>query len=421
MRSRTVGRFKHWFWQPPRPHGAILRDRVVSNLELFYDLVYVAVIGQATHALAADVSARNALELAIVFGMIWLAWLNGTLYLEIHGRQDGRTRAIVFVEMGILLLLAVFAGGATGDRGVAFAVTYALLLGVMTWIWQSVRGQDQPEYQAITKVYVLAMLASVAVVLLSAFLPPTTRLAAWGGLTLAWVIAFVVLARHRTFAVAVSPTESMVERFGLFVIIVLGEVVIGVVDGLAHADTDALSIATGVLGLGIGFGFWWAYFDVVGRRMPRNEGPATAAWMMSHFPVTLAIAAAGSAMVSLIEHAHDPRVPADTALLIAGSVAVGLLSLVLISWTLTDFRRLPAVYRPVSAAMVVAAIAALAVGWLQPAAWVLALLLCAILAVLWLVVVGLFLRADAWSEEQEAAALVPEREPGAGWEGSEAR
>jgi len=344
--------------------------------------------------------------------MIWLAWLNGTLYLEIHGRQDGRTRAVVFVEMGILVLLAVFTGGATGDRGTAFALTYALLLGFMTWVWQSVRGQDQPEYMAITKVYVLAMAASVAVVLVSAFLPDPVRLVAWGGLTIAWVVAFVVLARHRTFAVAVSPTESMVERFGLFAIIVLGEVVIGVVDGLSHADTDALSIATGLLGLGIGFGFWWAYFDVVGRRMPRNEGPATAAWMMSHLPITLAIAAAGSAMVGLIEHAHDPRVPADTALLIAGSVGLGLLSLVLIASTLADFRRLPGVYRPVAGAMVAGAIAALAVGWLRPAAWVLALLLCVILSVLWVVVVALFLRADAWSEEQEAAALELERLPG---------
>ena len=37
---------------PPRPHGAVLFDRRVSFLELFYDLVYVAVIGQASHQLA---------------------------------------------------------------------------------------------------------------------------------------------------------------------------------------------------------------------------------------------------------------------------------------------------------------------------------------------------------------------------------
>jgi hypothetical protein len=54
----------------------------------------------------------------------------------------------------------------------------------------------------------------------------------------------------------------------------------------------------------------------------------------------------------------------------------------------------------------VGAAASLAVGWLQPAAWVLALLLDAILTVLWLVVVGLFLRADAWGEERSGGAEV---------------
>jgi low temperature requirement protein LtrA len=400
MHNRTVDRFKHWFWQPPRPHGAIQRDRVVSNLELFYDLVYVAVIGQAAVGLAGDVTARHALEFAVVFGMVWLAWLNGSLYLEIHGRQDGRTRTAVFIQMAILVLLAVFAGGATTERGGEFAITYAILLGVMTWLWQSVRGQDQPEYTAITRVYVLAMLGSIAIVLLSAFLPDAPRLVAWAALTIGWVIAFQLLARSRTFAVSVSPTESMVERFGLFAIIVLGEVVIGVVDGLSHADTDALSIATGLLALGIGFGFWWAYFDVVGRRMPRTDGPAIAGWMMSQLPITLAIAAAGAAMVSLIEHAHDVHVPAATALLIGGAVALGFVSLAVNASTLEDARRLPGVYRPITVALLAGALAALFVGWLQPAAWLLALLLGAILTVLWLVVVGLFLRADAWGEER---------------------
>jgi len=412
MHSRTVDRFKRWFWQPPRAHGAIDRDRVVSNLELFYDLVYVAVIGQAAARLAEDVSARRALEFAIVFGMIWLAWLNGSLYLEIHGRQDGRTRSVVFIQMGILALLAVFAGGASSDGGAAFAVTYAVLLAVMAWLWQSVRRQDAPEYMAITRVYVVAMLASVVVVLASAVLPDGPRLAAWAAVTLAWVLGFLVLAHHPTFAVSVAPTESMVERFGLFAIIVLGELVIGVVDGLSHAGTDGLAIVTGLLGLGVGFGFWWAYFDVVGRRMPRTEGPAIAGWMISQLPIALAIAGAGAAMVSLIEHAHDPYVPTDTALLISGAVALGLVSLVLTASTLEDARRLPGVYRPVAAAMVVAALAALGSGWVQPAPWLLALALAAILTLLWLIVVALFLRADAWGEERPADAVMdPEAAP----------
>ncbi|HWD46661.1 MAG TPA: low temperature requirement protein A, partial [Actinomycetota bacterium] len=104
MTSEIPGRFKRWFWRPPRPHGEIVTDRLVSNLELLYDLVYVAVIGQASHQLAEHVSARGVASFAVVFALIWIAWINGSLYLELHGRQDGRTRSIVFVQMGILVL-----------------------------------------------------------------------------------------------------------------------------------------------------------------------------------------------------------------------------------------------------------------------------------------------------------------------------
>jgi len=43
-----VQRFVRRFWQPPRAHGEVIENRRVGFLELFYDLVYVAVIAQAT-------------------------------------------------------------------------------------------------------------------------------------------------------------------------------------------------------------------------------------------------------------------------------------------------------------------------------------------------------------------------------------
>ena len=89
----------------------------VSFLELFYDLVYVVVIAQAAHELAGSVSLRGYLEFLIVFGVIWVAWANGTLYYELHGREDGRTRTYVFLQMAILALLAVFTGKAASDTG----------------------------------------------------------------------------------------------------------------------------------------------------------------------------------------------------------------------------------------------------------------------------------------------------------------
>ena len=86
--------------------------RAVSFLELFYDLVYVAVISQAAHHLAEHVTPRGIAEFAVVFAMIWIAWIERDPVPRVHGREDGRTRTIVFAQMGILVLLAVFTADA---------------------------------------------------------------------------------------------------------------------------------------------------------------------------------------------------------------------------------------------------------------------------------------------------------------------
>ena len=199
MTSETHGRFKRWFWRPPRAHGEIIADRQVSVLELFYDLVYVAVIGQAADHLATHVSVRGLASFAVVFALIWIAWINGSLYLELHGREDGRTRSIVFVQMGILVLLAVFTAEAADGDGWGFAVVYATYQVVQTWLWYTVWRQDRrnhPEYQAATAGYVIGSGLSVAVILASASLPTTPRLVVWAGLALIWIVGIELAARE---------------------------------------------------------------------------------------------------------------------------------------------------------------------------------------------------------------------------------
>jgi low temperature requirement protein LtrA len=401
MTSEIPGRFKRWFWRPPRAHGEVDADRQVSVLELFYDLVYVAVLGQAAHQLAEHVSVRGVAEFAVVFALIWIAWINGSLYLELHGREDGRTRSIVFLQMGILALLAVFTAGAADGNGRGFAVVYAIYQVVQTWLWYSVWRQDRrdhSEFLALAGGYVAGMGVSATVIGASALLPATPRLAVWAVLVVAWIVGITLAARTSRAGLGLTPTDSLVERFGLFIIIVLGEVVIGVVDGLSAAERDAKTIVTGMLALSMGFGFWWIYFDLVGRRLPRAQRLALAYWVLSHLPIALAITAAGAGMVSLIGHAHDASTPAATSWLLAGAVATGLVALVLTEQTLVDDERLSLVFHPLRLALTGGAAAALVVGWLRPAPWLLALLLVVILSVVWSFAVSRFLRADAWGE-----------------------
>ena len=377
-------------------------DRRVSFLELFYDLVYVAVIGQAAHRLAEDISVRSVVEFAVIFGLIWIAWVNGSLYVELHGGEDGRTRNIVFVQMCILTLLAVFTVDAAGRDGTAFSVVYAAFLGFTTWLWYTVRGQnsqERPEFLDISGRYVVAMGLSATVILGSSFLGSGPRFIVWALFGIAWIGGMWLWGRSGGgLDAGAAATDSLVERFGTFTIIVLGEVIIGVVGGLAATERDAQAVAVGLLALWIGFGFWWIYFDLVGRRLPRTTGGALTNWVLSHFPIALSIAAAGAATVSLIEHAHDASAPDGTAWLIAGAVALGLLALIVIEEALQDAERLVSVYRPLSLVLAVGAVAALVVGWVHPPPWLLALLLVGVLSVLWVFAVLRFLNADAWGE-----------------------
>ena len=397
-----ASRFRRWLWRPPRPHGESIPERTVSPLELFYDLAYVAAVSQAAHHLADHVSLRGVGEFAVVFALIWIGWLNGTLYLELHGREDGRTRTVVFVQMGLVVLLATFTAEAAGGTGRGFAFAYAAFLAMLTWLWYAVLRQDRhdhPEFVAPTRRYVTGIGMSAVVVLASAFLPDGPRLVVWACVAIGWIGGLLALGHPAVnLSRGLRPTDSLVERFGLFTIIVLGEVVFGVVGGLSASEHDVKTITTGLIALVVGFGFWWIYFDLVGRRPPRPEDHALATWLLSHLPITLSIAAAGAAMVSLISHAHDARTPANTAWLLAGAVAVGLLALTFITRALVDAERLAAVYRPVNVAMASGAAASVAVGWIRPAPWLLALLLVAVLSVLWFFAVSRFLRAGAWGE-----------------------
>jgi len=399
MTSEIPRRFKRWFWRPPRAHGEVIADRQVSNLELFYDLVYVAVIGQAAHHLAEHVTVRGLAEFAVVFALIWIAWINGSLYLELHGRQDGRTRSLVFAQMGILVLLAVFTADAAGGWG--FAVVYAIYQVVQTGLWSSVWRQDRrddSEYQGLAGGYVVGMGVSVVVILASALLAATPRLVVWAGLGVAWMVGIVLAARSSRVGLGLAPTDSLVERFGLFTIIVLGEVILGVVAGLSGAERDVKTVITGLLALWLGFGLWWIYFDLVGRRLPKADGAAVSSWVLSHLPITGSITAAGAGMVSLIGHAHDARTPASTSWLLAGAVAAGLVALVGTERALVDAERLALVFGPLRLALSAGAAAALLVGWVRPAPWLLALGLVAILSVVWFFAVSRFLRADAWGQ-----------------------
>ena len=184
-----------------------------------------------------------------MFALIWIGWLNGTLYLELHGREDGRTRTVVFVQMGLVVLLATFTEEAATDSGRGFAFAYAAFLALLTWLWYAVLREDRherPEFVAPTRRYITGIGLSAVVVLASAFLPDGLRVVVWACVAIGWIGGLLALGHPAVhLSRGLRPTESLVERFGLFTIIVLGEVVFGVVGGLSASAHDVKTITKG--------------------------------------------------------------------------------------------------------------------------------------------------------------------------------
>jgi low temperature requirement protein LtrA len=304
--------------------------------------------------------------------------------------------------MLLLVWLAVYVGDAGQDGGQGFALIYAGYFTLLTWLWFTVRRQDDGVFDVITRRYLAVMVLIVATMIGSAWLPAAQRVLVWALVIVVWMVSALVISR--TTMDASEPGffvgDSLVERFGLFTIIVLGEVVVGVVDGLRNVVREPLTVATGLVALTIGFGLWWNYFDLTRGRHPREQPTGISIWMFVHLPLTMSIAAAGAAMVVVVEHASEDRTPAGASWLLTAAVAMGLVSLAGVVRTLEAYESLRVIYGPTSRVMVVAAVVALFVGLMRPPGLLLVFLLAVIQAGVWVYALSLWLRTE------EAAATL---------------
>ena len=112
-------------------------------------------------------------DFAVVVGLIWIGWFNGAQFHELHGREDGRNRSFIFLQMGILTVLAVFTGHAASTDGEPFALTYAVLLAVLVWQWASVYRTDSPEYRPGAFHYLAGLVVAIGALLASAAMEET--------------------------------------------------------------------------------------------------------------------------------------------------------------------------------------------------------------------------------------------------------
>ena len=357
-RGERWARLRHLLWQPPRPHGEQPRERAVGPIELFYDLAVVVLVAQAAHRLAGHLTWAGLGQFAVVFTLVWIAWTNGSLHHELHGHDDARARSTFLLQILVLAAMGASIPQAGGARGAAFAVASAVLFAVLAVLWLLAARGDRPEYRRPSRLFV-AGTAACAVLLGTALLPAGSRVPAWGVVDVVYLAGFaaVLLTTDPADEPGLVITGALTERFGAFIIIVLGETLTGVVTGLSSRPVSGLTLAVGLAAVVVGFGAWWTYFDFAGQRQPGTERVASVQWILGHLPLTAAVAAMGAAVV--------------------------LVATMLLAATLPAWDRDGGLYQPLARTCTVSAVACLGLAAARPAPLLLALGLVLLLSIPW--------------------------------------
>jgi low temperature requirement protein LtrA len=299
------------------------------------------------------------------FYAVWSSWLNGTLYYDLHTTNDVSVRIFTFAQMLAVAVMAVFIGQVPGDGTSGFALAYAANTLILVVLWFRT-GLHDPSHRTGSVPYSTGYLVSTVLFAVSAAFEGPVVYWLWAVALASQVIGWVI-GMHRWTPpetqrgeAIITTTPSLVERMGLFVIIVLGEVIVGAVNGMADLHPlDTHGIVVGLLGVVVAIGLWWIYFDLISHRPPVPK--RTQIWLNLHFPLVVAIAAGGAGVLNTIEH-EAGVLPDAVRWLLVGSLAAALLSIALISWTLLIRAHQPELYRTVDLVLVACAILSLGVG-----------------------------------------------------------
>ena len=286
--------------------------RASTPLELLFDLCFVVAVAQAAGALHHDLVegaiAHGLISYASVFFAIWWPWMNFTWFASAYDTDDVQYRLLTFVQIAGVLVVAAGVRSAFDDSDFRIMVVgYVVMRIALVAQWLRAARED-PDGRPVA----LRFASAIAL------------------LQLAWVLRLLVDSTdvlYLTFLVLVAlelavpawaerggrgtPWHAghIIERYGLFTIIVLGECVLATTTAVQAAFEaggllgQLLTVAIG--GLVLVFALWWAYFKHepdVGHHRSLN---AMIGWGYGHYFVFAAVAALGAGLQVAAETTHE--------------------------------------------------------------------------------------------------------------------
>jgi low temperature requirement protein LtrA len=303
------------------------KGKEVSFVELYLDVVFVLAVGQLAHLIVDTPRWHTVLVTLGLFVALWWTWVGYTVLYNRHGVDDARERALFLVASAPVGTAAVAVGPASRGHIAAFAISLAAARVVLVFGYVRDDDPDSPAGDALRFRTARAFALSVVLFVVSVWIPRPLSYSLWAAAYLhesRVMLGEDTTGDERTGDGAkcgsADPSAALdihhfAERFGLFIIILLGEVVVEAGEAAANRRSPSAAAWTGlVAAMVLAAAFWWAYFaaaaDFEMTKLQLSGGSpkvARAIFAAGHIvpAFALLVAAAG---VGLLLREDPPRV-----------------------------------------------------------------------------------------------------------------
>lgn len=317
---------------PPQKHQPRIRTvkrdfSKVRFLELFFDLVFVLVFIQCTTLMMEDPSWEGVVQAMFVLALLWWSWSGYAWLTSIIDPEEGSVRFVMFGAIAGLIVVVLSVPEAFGAQGLTFAIAYGVVRYAHLALFVLASRDDPNLRQSVISLTVSSTIG-LGLLVGASFADGASQYLLW---VIALLIDFGGPAIYGVEGWRLRPSH-FAERFGLIIILSLGESII-VLGAGAHAMSGGVIVAA-ILGIALSSALWWAYFDMVAivteRRLvektPGRQQNAFArdAYGYLHLPMAAGIVLVAVGLENTIAHVDEPlhTMPAYT---LTGGVALYLL------------------------------------------------------------------------------------------------
>jgi low temperature requirement protein LtrA len=306
-------------------------ERRTTPVELLWDLAFVYAITQVTHFLLFHLTWGGFLRGMILLALVWWAWSAFVWAANAQEEDSGTMQLALLASLVLIFIAGLAVPQAFGDEAVLFALTYSGVRLIHLALYVDASRRGNASWESIAG-FGAATLAALGLLVLGSFFNLATQTALW---TLALAIDYAGpawLTRARLRGLQRVAVAHFAERYGLFVIICLGESIVAIGLAANGLSLNAELVAAVSFGLLATIGLWRTYFGELAvnaeRRLQQTDGDVVLAaadgYSYLHLLIVAGIVVFAVGVRVAIEHPGDP-LPDAVRLCLCGGIALYLL------------------------------------------------------------------------------------------------